>query len=391
VVIGGGILGAIVGHQAAKLGLETIIYRLGDLFRPEADSLRNHGWLQSGLLYAHDEPEVAAAMRWSGRLMLREYGLEPPAARGVFRVSNEADAEALLEGAKRLRLSGLVERMSDAEIRRDLGPFYVPNRPCFRVPDAPFDQALLLRRVRRAGVRQRAVFRDVVQPISLRPIGGNKGRFIVVTPDGEHEPDVTVLATGCGTPKILEPLGIAPPLKVVRSPLLNMRAGDLLKDVPLFVDRSSQLATVRHPSVSWGGNVLVVGNRSRPQVPSLGPMPRQITRLEEQKLLELLPPQIRPTAGAYRTTAGFKTESLDNQRESTIKPWVYTPPEWPGLIVAVPGKATMSLATADRVLSTVVELIGKRSSKSGLPSLTSSWVDDVRMHFDYPDLDERTP
>lgn len=384
VVVGGGILGSIVGHLAAIAGFETVVYRVGDALRPEADSLRNHGWLQSGLLYAGDRHEVAARMRWSGRRMLRKYGLAPPTARGIFRVANEAAADALLADARSIRLQGQVERLSESENRRILGPFHLPGRPCFSVPDAPFNQAQLLQEVRREGAKDGARYRDVKEPVSLKPVG--TGRFILCTPDGELQPDATVVAAGCATSSLLLPLGIRAPLAVYRSPLLNMRADALLQETPLFVDRSTALSAVRHESTSWGGNVLVVGDRTRSLMPPAEPMIRKITRAEEESLLLLLPPDIRPTRDVCRGTAGFKTEGFNDDGESSIEPWIFAPPEWPSLLAAVPGKATMSLATAEAVIRRVTTL----EPGLPLPTLDSSWHDPVRMHFDYPDLDERS-
>ena len=80
VIVGGGILGTAVAALASQSGYRVLVLRLGDGGIPRADTLRNQGWLQSGLLYSmrdfSDEAEYRAlALRtfFGGREMLREY------------------------------------------------------------------------------------------------------------------------------------------------------------------------------------------------------------------------------------------------------------------------------------------------------------------------------
>src|SRR5688572_7008469 len=86
-VIGGGILGVMAGLLAAEKGLRVIVYRLTDVKAPQADSLRNHAWLQSGLLYARELTLAAVRqMNFSGRALFDKFAMALPPLRGVFRV-----------------------------------------------------------------------------------------------------------------------------------------------------------------------------------------------------------------------------------------------------------------------------------------------------------------
>jgi glycine/D-amino acid oxidase-like deaminating enzyme len=387
-VIGGGIVGAVIAHMAAVAGFRTMLFRRCDLQKPEADTLRNHGWFQSGLLYGRDQPLAADTMRWAGPRLLHEYGIPRPAERGLFRVKTEAEATGLLETARRLDLMSQVDRLTEAEARNLLGPFHRPGLLVFRVPDGPFDQAALLEAIRGECVRAGAVLRDVETAVVLEPRVDEPGRFRVMTEDGPLDPDVTVVATGCMIAEVLRPLGIEPELRVQRSPLLNMAAGNHLEGAPLLVDRHTNLTVLRHRSETWNGGVLVVGSRGRFEPDDK----RQTSEAEQRELLDLLPEDIRPTLGSddYRMTAGHKTEGKDKSGKWTVAPWLLTPPQWPGLIAAIPGKATSALAAAIAVMARVAEFVD--SSPTGIrpwPRLANSWINDVHMHFEYPNLNER--
>ena len=66
-ILGGGILGVLTALLASERGLRVVLYRLSDRKVPNADSLRNHAWLQSGLHYARSLPkEVVLRMYHSG-------------------------------------------------------------------------------------------------------------------------------------------------------------------------------------------------------------------------------------------------------------------------------------------------------------------------------------
>src|SRR5262249_8869769 len=94
-VIGGGILGLAVAALAAKANYHVVLFRLSNQGKPRADTLRNQGWLQSGLMYVGrlgaDRRRgrlLANRMYYNGLLMLDALGLPRPGDndRGILRV-----------------------------------------------------------------------------------------------------------------------------------------------------------------------------------------------------------------------------------------------------------------------------------------------------------------
>src|SRR4051794_26861417 len=55
VIVGGGILGTTLAALSSTAGTPPLVLRLEDSGRPRADTLRNQGWLQSGLLYRRSD------------------------------------------------------------------------------------------------------------------------------------------------------------------------------------------------------------------------------------------------------------------------------------------------------------------------------------------------
>jgi glycine/D-amino acid oxidase-like deaminating enzyme len=93
VVVGGGILGTAVAALASQADYRVLVLRLNDSGIPRADTLRNQGWLQSGLLYRledfSDEAQyrnVAETTYFGGREMLRDCRMGYPPERGILRV-----------------------------------------------------------------------------------------------------------------------------------------------------------------------------------------------------------------------------------------------------------------------------------------------------------------
>jgi glycine/D-amino acid oxidase-like deaminating enzyme len=54
-IVGGGLLGTAVAALASAAGFGVLVIRLRDHIIPRADTLRNQGWLQSGIMYPIDQ------------------------------------------------------------------------------------------------------------------------------------------------------------------------------------------------------------------------------------------------------------------------------------------------------------------------------------------------
>ena len=144
------------------IGLATTVVR--------ADTLRNQGWLQSGLIYVgkigqtrngkpisgdnRDKDEVrkrgrilADQMYVAGLTMLD--GLEIPRPkvkdRGILRVYQDDDNErTFLADAEYLGFKDVVQKLPADMVRQRLGPLFEEGS-YYVIPDAPFPEAMALR------------------------------------------------------------------------------------------------------------------------------------------------------------------------------------------------------------------------------------------------------
>jgi glycine/D-amino acid oxidase-like deaminating enzyme len=208
-----------------------------------ADTLRNHAWLQSGLLYAKSNFEAARTLSEWGKRMLIEFGYLVPEVRGVFRFSDDGgeSEREFKDRVERLQLSHDVIRMSQDEARNALGMFFLPGFIHYLVPDTPFDEAFLLHVARQRAMARRMHLRKA--RISLiKRADSNQGFVIQVNDRDILESRYTVLCAGAGLPRLLEQLGLTHELAVFRSALLRIDNGNVLR-VPLLVDISEGLPT----------------------------------------------------------------------------------------------------------------------------------------------------
>src|SRR5690348_11416844 len=111
---------------AARLSKRTrkkvIVFESPDQFGLSADTLRNHAWLQSGLLYAQEASWASAEMmHQSGDMLFRTAGLPRPTERGVFRFREEQE-RTFRENARRLNLP--INRLPERTAREVLGAFF---------------------------------------------------------------------------------------------------------------------------------------------------------------------------------------------------------------------------------------------------------------------------
>lgn len=92
---------------AAERGYRCLVLRLSDRDRPEAETLRNQAWLQSGALFTRlrSEPaptELSRRLRAQGQRLLSLLNLPRSASRGLarFPLGQEEEIERFIEDAR---------------------------------------------------------------------------------------------------------------------------------------------------------------------------------------------------------------------------------------------------------------------------------------------------
>jgi len=254
-IVGGGILGQMVAVCASIRGLGDVLVldEPGDN-NLKADSLRNHSWLQSGLLYPHLARSSAAQMFVSGRAMLDLLGLPVPKDRGIFRFPDSTAVADFKRAAQELRLLTQIRELDAPEAERRAGPFYGwpdPHRDWryVEVPDTIVDEARILKEARRLGEQLGVHYRRSRTLVRREP---SSPSGVVLEVDGNTVvPGHVILCGGSGTITLLNQLGLPHPLSVFRSALLDIGKGGFL-GTPLLVDRSREtltagLAVAQHP------------------------------------------------------------------------------------------------------------------------------------------------
>jgi len=381
VIVGGGIQGLITAIVAHEHGFQDIV--VFDSTVPHdlgPDTLRNHSWLQSGLLYAFDaltngdstlsESKMRAALQMSdwGRRMVEKFQVPFPARKGVFRLSDENQAKLFLNGAEQLKIRGTVRRLEGLEPEIACGPFFEPGGVHFEVPDAPFDGALLLRRAlqdaNQLGIQCIAEKAEVSK--------GNGKHFSVQSQTNTFEAVYVVLCAGGALIEMLDRdhLDLPNRLAVYRSCLLRLRRSDAL-GVPLYVEigPGRGLSIAQHlPTVVPPRGCLVIGNRDRRRLTPEEIGQRLVTEPEQKELRRFIPPSV--LEGMFgddvRFTAGHKTEALDENENASVEPWTGKWPNFPSFRAAVPGKATLALYHAERVIGSLPKPRTWRGATSAL-------------------------
>jgi hypothetical protein len=297
-----------------------------------------------------------------------------------------------LEDASRLRLRSKVDRIADFEVKGLLGTFYRPGEPCFWVPDTPFPEATIISAARDRARDRGAALYDLEYPVSLVDEPSASGGLLVKVDEAVVESPIVVVAAGSGSPVLLDQLNLRHPLRVFQSPLCVVdRPPAMTLNVPLFCDCATGITVAYHDgSMFPPDGRLVIGNgHRRPLDNSLISCDRKIDDHDAASIADLLPgiSLFELKQMKARFTAGRKTEPYHSGMHRSIEPWCQSFDEYPGLIAAVPVKATMALVTAD----TVMERIGAMSLKSsdGVPgkcvsslSHLSTWEDTVHMHHE---------
>lgn len=409
VIVGGGILGLMVAHVAYRRGFRDItVYEDPGPLKLNSDTLRNHAWLQSGLLYAKSNFEAAKTLSEWGKRMLEEFGYLVPDAKGIFRFSDDGgeSEREFKERVGRLQLSDDVRRLSQDQARNALGLFFLPGYIHYLVPDTPFDEAFLLHIARQRAIARRMHLRKAQISLLKRP-DSNQGFVIQVGDRDIVESRYTVLCAGAGLPTLLGQLGLAHPLAVFRSALLRIGNGNVLR-APLLVDisedrPSSGLSVIQHnPLTVRPKGCIVVGSKDRVRLRPNEVARRRVTRQEADDLRRLVPSLLRPSRrSSTRFVAGHKTEACDANGKPSVEPWISPFEEYPGMVAAVPGKATQALYVAEKVLDRLKGKRDRSNRKAPAPLLplppgeSSDYIPRMHHHEDFDgvldEIDDHDP
>lgn len=382
VVVGGGILGLFTALRVRKeLGFEVTVLvppqQCGQI--PRIDSVRNHAWLQSGALYPGLAKAVGPIMRWSGLMLHEELGLPIPTTRGVFRVDARSEEE-LMRTMDLLQLGHELEDLSDAKAKDLLMDLFLPGFKHYGVPDTPFDEALVLNTAKAYAKYLGVQFLEAEVDSLKQDDQSGVGASLMVG-GMSIRADYVVLCCGTGIPSLLESLQIEHPLQVQQSVLITLNSNGHMR-APLFVDRTRNLSAVRHrASDVLRSGAIVLGGIGRCEVADPNAR-RKVLPEEKEKIVQILPEPMRSKARSAPATAGHKTEAVKDGNTS-VEPYVACVPNFPGLIYAVPGKATLAYWAAQLVGQLLKKL--KKSPRarriSPKPSLAES-TEKYRMHHE---------
>lgn len=391
VVIGGGILGMCVAMIAARASADVVVCRLSDARVPHADTLRNQSWLQSGLRYVgdadmHDRLLFAKRMRAARQLLHDELGFALPGGFGVFRMRDEADAADLERKAALLGVA--VHRLRPEDAFALVGSlFYEPDSPYYATPEVPFDEAAILDELRaRAGHG----VHELVDPVALVPDAAAPG-FVITVGGAALRPGSAVLAAGAGNVPLLAQLGVAAALCIDRTPLVVIRDAGSIPRTRVYVDRVRKLSVVTHPRsavVRLGTMVIGVDGFTAEDVEFAAPGERRLVPEVEDALWRRLPRRLAIFRDRSRITAGFEVRHATSS--STSVPWISDPfPGFPGLVAAIPGRATLSMSVAHDVAARLA-LEPRAGPPPAARTLGAPWRAPIYMHHEpyYDHLDD---
>lgn len=404
VVIGGGTLGHATARQVAvTTNKEVCFVKLTDADIPRAASKRNHGWDQSGLFYYEKDEEAAAMMHASSVKMHDACGLRRCEERGIIGVATVEEAERLQRAADALHQE--LEFLNDEdEARRQLGQFVEKDYIYSYVPDTRLDQRRLMKAMRRDMMLTGKVeFMELPpdKPISIRPERAAYGGFLLQTGEDIIDAPIVLICAGYMIPAMFKPVGIPHDLAVDISPLLRVPGVPMIK-VPLFVNMSSSLSLLTQLTGGTINNIIGNGKRRRHDPVSADDL--DVTKEEEDSVIELMPPLWRSFVreGNYPVTAGPKIEPVGPGGTRVIRPWVFDASrvsDFKGLHACVPIKATSAWWAMELLLDSAGLLVKPKDLLAGakvnysLTSRRSAAAGDVwgtdRMHWEYEKLDDR--
>lgn len=383
-VVGGGLLGMCIAALLSQdgTGRDVLVCRLSDRSVPHADTLRNQSWLQSGLRYFKagqfdDRLRFAKRMYVARKALHDAVGFDLPDGIGVFRMRNEAEASELVDRATQFGVA--LKRLDNAQARAMIGDtFFKAGSPYFVTPETTFEEAAILDELR-ARVAARGNAHEVAAPVTIAEDGSAPCGVVLQLGDVTIHASTTILAAGAGNIPLLDKLGLKPELQIDRTPLLVIADGTLVPKARVFVDRVRQCSVICHPpnrAMPKGSLVIGVDGTTDEDVPFRPPAERRISSKTYELLWAALPPVLRTSHEMQsRVTAGFEVKHRSSA--STSIPWISTGYEkFPGLIAAIPGRATLSMDVAAKVAEQI--------QSAGVHQLAhfqeSRWTDAIYMH-----------
>ena len=390
-VIGGGILGLAVTALAARAGYRALVLRLNDSGRPRADTLRNQGWLQSGLMYVDKFKDdrkrgrrLAAQMYAAGLAMLTSLGLPHPGEddHAVIRLRNEEEGLNLEADAESLRIDG-VKQLDSRSAKQGLGDIY-EDGIFYSLPDAPFPEAVVLTKLRDASYRFGADVIQVSAPAQLVRDSGSESGVRIDLAGLQIYSKATIAAAGAGNSQLLGNLEIATATKLRQTPLLVLHES-FATQAPIFADRVRGFSFVRHPAEerSLPNGALVIGTRVDREVEFRLPDYRKIERDDLDRFAEYLPPLLRDRMRYGRFTAGYEVIPDKRLERKDVEPWIEWVDGFPALLQAMPGRATMGMFVAQQVMDAVTARIGDPDlSRTSSNTVKVGWKDPIWMHYD---------
>ncbi len=384
VILGGGMLGTSVAALASGAGYRVLVVRMSDKGIPRADTLRNQGWLQSGLLYPfnlftkdEDFRRVGAMTYFGGREMLAQCGMEPAGERAVVRVLNQSRIATLEQRARILRLRPEnFRRLATDEAQACLGYLYESNSSYFVCPDCPFDEAAVLSHLRDAAAAEGAEFCEIDEPVTLA-----RNRDLIEIRWGATvlQSAVTLIVAGAGGLELAGQLGCDVPAHLRQTPLL-VHSGTCGLPSPILVDFDRGFAAVKHECIESNG-ALVVGTRIHRQPAAfLPPHERRISREDTRAFRKALHPELDKNLPSGRFTAGFEVMPTVAAGVTFVEPFVK---RFDNVVFASPGHATLGLRAARKALSEVISIIEERGRRrfQFLSSDKSPWTGPIEMHY----------
>jgi hypothetical protein len=115
-------------------------------------------------------------------------------------------------------------------------------------------------------------------------------------------------------------------------------------------------------------------------VPFALPDERRIEQADIERFATHLPPALSDYIQRGRFTAGYEVIPKEKERKH-IEPWVEWLPGFRGLLLAMPGRATMGMAVAREVLAELESRLGRPARSDSRGALLGSWDDEIFMHF----------
>jgi glycine/D-amino acid oxidase-like deaminating enzyme len=393
-VIGGGIMGLAVAAAAATQGFGVCLVRQGDEGRPRADTLRNQGWLQSGLLHLDrfktDRPRslaLAARMYAAGTTMLDELGIPPlsPDTFGVLRTRSKEEIQSIRRAADELRMAG-VRTIEEEEARLLLGPLFEQGH-FVAIPDVPFPEAEVLTRLRNLARAEDVSFVQTDDPVRLTPDTSCAAGARITSSQVNIRSEAIVAAGGVGNRFLLNDVGINPRMSICQTPLLVV-PHYTLAPAPLFADRTRGFSLVRHEPGGSASPCCVIGTVERAPTPHVAPEDRRISQRVANSFFAHLPSVLRENLAQARFTAGYEPIPDDECNRDHLESFVAWVDGYQ-MLIAMPGRATTGMLVANEVVDALRARLG-----DPVPSTrgtSTGWNSEIRMHFDadytYDDLD----